>query len=136
MSPAAARVREERDDDDPLVRDVAGALIRALGHSVSFADNGEAALGRYREAAAAGRPFDVVILDLTVRGGMGGAETIRRLREIDPGVKAVVSSGYAADGVIADHRRHGFSAALSKPYTLAGLRDVLDGLMWRVAPSP
>jgi CheY-like chemotaxis protein len=72
-----------------------------------------------------------VILDLTIRGGLGGAETIRRLREIEPRVKAVVSSGYAADGVVADYRRYGFSAALSKPYTLAGLRDVLDGLMRR-----
>jgi CheY-like chemotaxis protein len=60
---------------------------------------------------------------------MGGAETLQRLLEFDPAVKAVVSSGYAADGAIADHRRHGFRAALAKPYTLAGLRDVLESLL-------
>ena len=60
---------------------------------------------------------------------MGGAETMRRLLEIDPRVKAVVSSGYAAEGIVADHRRHGFLAALAKPYTLAGLRDVLNSLL-------
>jgi PAS domain S-box-containing protein len=129
---AAAGTRRGRVlvmDDEPVVRDVVGALIRALGHEAAFAENGEEALERYREAAAAGRPFDVVLLDLTIRGGMGGAETLRRLLEIDPGARAVVSSGYAADGVIADYRAHGFKAALAKPYTLAGLRDVLATIM-------
>jgi len=116
-------------DDEQLVRNVAGALIRALGHDVESVESGEEAVRSYLAAAAAGRPFDVVILDLTVRGGMGGRETLRRLLEIAPEVKAVVSSGYAADGVIADYRLHGFCAALAKPYTMAGLRDVLDGIL-------
>jgi CheY-like chemotaxis protein len=116
-------------DDEPVVREVTGALLSALGHEATLAENGEAALARYREAAAAGRPFDAVILDLTVRGGMGGAETIRHLLEADPGVKAVVSSGYAADGVLSDYQRHGFREVLAKPYTLTGLRDVIDRLL-------
>ncbi|HEY6000818.1 MAG TPA: PAS domain S-box protein [bacterium] len=116
-------------DDEPVVREVAGALLGAIGHEPTLAENGEAALERYREAAAAGRPFDAVILDLTVRGGMGGKETMRRLLELDPAVKAIVSSGYSADGVLADYRDHGFRDVLAKPYTLTGLRDVLDRLL-------
>ena len=66
-------------DDEPVVRLVAGELLRELGHEVAFAENGESAIAQYREAKTAGKPFDVVILDLTVRGGMGGAQAVKLL---------------------------------------------------------
>ena len=116
-------------DDEEVVRMVAGELVRALGHDVELSARGEEAIERYRDAKAAGRPFDVVILDLTVRGGLGGAETVRRLQELDPGVRAVVSSGYSDDAVTSNCREHGFRAFLRKPYTAAGLNDVLNELM-------
>ena len=71
-------------DDDGLVRDVAAQMIASLGHEVTTAANGEEAIGLFLGARKAGNPFDIVVLDLTVKNGMGGEETIRRLREIDP----------------------------------------------------
>ena len=116
-------------DDDELVREVAAQMIASLGHTVATAANGEEAIELFRSAREEGRPFDVVILDLTVKNGMGGEEAIRRLREIDPDVKAVVSSGYSDAAVMADYRRHGFSARLNKPYRLEALRDCLLSLL-------
>jgi CheY-like chemotaxis protein len=116
-------------DDEAIVRSVARQLLTALGHEVDLAERGETALEKYRAAREAGRPFDIVILDLTIRGGMGGAETVRRLLEIDPGVKAVVSSGYSDDAVTAAFREHGFSAFLKKPYRLEDLKAALAALL-------
>jgi len=116
-------------DDEEMVRKVAYQLLTGLTHEVELAEHGEEAIDKYRQAKAAGRPFDVVILDLTIRGGMGGAEAMRRLREIDPGVKAIVSSGYSDDDVVANYREHGFAAFLKKPYDLTGLRTTLKELL-------
>jgi nitrogen-specific signal transduction histidine kinase/CheY-like chemotaxis protein len=116
-------------DDEPVILDVAGELIRALGHSAEFSSHGKETIAKYREAQLSGRPFDVVILDLTIRGGMGGAETLRILSEIDPGVKAVVSSGYSDDAAIAGYGEQGFKAVLKKPYHVDELRTVLNRLL-------
>jgi PAS domain S-box-containing protein len=116
-------------DDDPVVRNVAGALLGELGHEAAFAENGEIAIAKYLAAREAGRPFDVVILDLTIRGGMGGAETVKKLRAIDPGVKAIVSSGYSEDSAASAFGEKGFRASLNKPYTVENLRDVLSKVM-------
>jgi PAS domain S-box-containing protein len=128
-SPATLGGRILLMDDDEMVRTVAGELLQALGHGVDFAAHGEEALAKFREARESGRPFDAVILDLTIRGGMGGAETLRRLLEIDPAVKAVVSSGYSDDAVTSTYRDHGFRAFLKKPYRLEELRETLDSLL-------
>jgi PAS domain S-box-containing protein len=112
-------------DDEDLIRGLATELLGALGHDVEIAANGEAVLAAYTEAAAAGKPFDIVILDLTIRGGMGGAETLNRLREIDPQVRAVVSSGYSDDAAISEYRQQGFRAYLKKPYDVAELNKAL-----------
>ena len=116
-------------DDEALIREVAGELLRAIGQEVVFAECGEVAIAAYQEAMAKGRPFDAVILDLTIRGGMGGVETVRRLLEIDPAVKAIVSSGYSDDAAISSYREKGFQAVLNKPYTVEGLHAVLNELM-------
>ncbi len=78
------------------------------------------------EAQAAGNPFDAVIVDLTVPGGMGGYETVQRLLALDPDVRAVVSSGYSNDPILAGFRAHGFSGVIAKPYQMAELARVLD----------
>jgi two-component system cell cycle sensor histidine kinase/response regulator CckA len=116
-------------DDEEAVRGVAAELLRTLDQDVEVAAHGGEALEKYQEARSAGRPFDVVILDITVRGGMGGAEAMRKLREIEPGVKAIVSSGYSADSLISDYESCGFRACLVKPYELEKLRSVLNGLL-------
>jgi PAS domain S-box-containing protein len=121
-------------DDDRLVRDVAAGMLAALGLAVTTAANGEEAIVLFGKARDEGRPFDIVFLDLTVKSGMGGEETVRRLLEVDPGVKAVVSSGYSDAAVLADHRSHGFSAALNKPYRIEDLRDCL--LLLQQPPGP
>jgi CheY-like chemotaxis protein len=101
-------------------------MLRKLGHEAEGAADGEEALARFRLARGAGAPFDAVILDLTVRGGMGGEETLRRLLQIDPSVKAIVSSGYSESAAIASHREYGFSAVLRKPYRVEDLALALE----------
>jgi PAS domain S-box-containing protein len=116
-------------DDQELVLSVAKKMIVALGHEVECVSDGREAIEFFMQAREAGNPFDLVILDLTVKGGMGGEEAIRRLREIDPVVVAVVSSGYASNPVLADHRAYGFAAFLNKPYKIDSLRDCLNTLL-------
>jgi PAS domain S-box-containing protein len=116
-------------DDEPVLLDVAGELIRALGHSAEFASQGKEAIVKYRKAQQSERPFDVVILDLTIRGGMGGTETLQRLLELDPGVKAIVSSGYSDDAVLAGYQAPGFKAFLKKPYNVDELRETLERVL-------
>ncbi len=116
-------------DDEEIVRHVAAELLGELGHDVECTEHGAAAIDAYRKAKECGRPFDVVSLDLTIRGGMGGLETLRSLREIDQDVKAIVSSGYSDDGSFASYREQGFRAFLKKPYDLTDLRVALDALM-------
>ncbi len=116
-------------DDDEAICDLAGEMLKVLGYEVSLAANGDQALTHYREALEAHKPFDVVILDLTVRGGLGGMETLRALRAIDPDVTAIVSSGYSSNAVLADYGKHGFVAQVAKPYTPETLSAVLSDVM-------
>jgi CheY-like chemotaxis protein len=116
-------------DDEDVVRAVAKDMIEALGHDVECAISGEDAIEKFRASAKAGNPFDVVILDLTVRGAMGGEQTLRKLRELDPDVKAVVSSGYTESSALSDFKSHGFTAVLTKPYTYKVLTDTLSALL-------
>lgn len=96
---------------------------------MEFATCGEEAVEKYEKARQAGKAYDIVILDLTIRGGMGGAEAVRKLREMDDNVKAVVSSGYSDDAVISHYRERGFLAFLKKPYKMEDLRKVLNTLL-------
>lgn len=127
-------------DDDPVVREVAGDILAHFGCRVLFAANGEEAIAAYEAAAAAGRPVDAAILDLTVPVGMNGREAARRLLEVDPGARLVVSSGYADDPVMADFPTYGFCAALPKPYRLrdfrAALAAALSGRGGEARPDP
>jgi DNA-binding NtrC family response regulator len=116
-------------DDDNIVRSLAEELIKALGHEVECAKDGMDAIEKFTLARDSGKPFNVVILDLTVKSGIGGEQTIEELREIDPGVKAIVSSGYANSRAMTDYHSYGFKARLTKPYRFEGLRDILNMLL-------
>ena len=118
-------------DDEAVLRDTVRDALQQVGYTVAVAADGQTAVDLYTEARAAGQRFDVVLLDLTVRGGMGGLETMNTLLALDPKVKAIVMSGYAQETVLHDFARHGFTAALAKPFeldkliaTLVRVRDV------------
>lgn len=108
------------DDEEDLLQTCIEALAR-LGYTTVSAKDGAQAVELYQAAMRSGAPFDAVIMDITIRGGMGGQEAVRRLHEIYPGVKAVVSSGYSNDPIMSDLRNHGFVAALAKPYRIKDL---------------
>jgi len=131
--PAGGRGRVLLMDDEDLILRVAGEMARVLGYDVTTARDGAEALERCRAAVQEGRPFDAAILDLTVPGGMGGKEAGRLLRERHPRTAVIVSSGYSQDAVLADHRAHGFAAALRKPFQLVELDLALREAMRPVA---
>jgi CheY-like chemotaxis protein len=116
-------------DDDALVLQVVKAMLERLGYEAALAVNGEDAITRYVEARQAGKPFDVVIMDLIVPGGMGGEELMQELLAIDPQVKAIVSSGYCYDPVMADYKSYGFKGVIAKPYLFKGLTQQLQQIL-------
>ena len=113
-------------DDEQIVRQVAGRMLNHIGYEdIEFAEDGARAVELYKAALESGRPFTVCILDLTVPGGLGGEEAIGELRRIDPGVKAIVSSGYADQSIMAGYKEYGFSGMVAKPYTIEELGKVI-----------
>jgi PAS domain S-box-containing protein len=116
-------------DDEEMLRDFIGELLDHLGYEVGFAADGQETIDAYCKAKEAGKPFDCVLMDLTIPGGMGGKETIRKLRQIDPQIKAIVSSGYCDDPVMADFESYGFSGVVAKPYDAEELSVVLSRVM-------
>jgi CheY-like chemotaxis protein len=113
-------------DDEAMIRKLAGELLTYLGYNVEFALDGDEAVKYYKEAMDSKKPFDAVILDLTVKGGMGGKEAIEKLAKIDPNVVAIVSSGYCNDPGITDYRKYGFRGVVTKPYTMSELGEKLN----------
>ena len=94
-----------------------------------LACNGDEAVRLYKEAMLRGMPFDIVFLDLTVRGGMGGKEAMEKLVDLDPKVKAIVTSGYDNDPLIKDFRAFGFSAAMPKPFSFFDLKKIMESTL-------
>jgi len=112
-------------DDDPLVRQVTGKMLRHLGYQVEYAEDGSEALTKCAQALDEGRPFRVVILDLTVPGGLGGQETMLKLREMDPNIRGIVNSGYANNSIMTQYREFGFCGYIRKPYRVKELSEEL-----------
>lgn len=118
-------------DDEPRLRELLTDCLVAVECRVETAPDGKAAIDLYTDALERGDPFDVVILDLTVRGGMGGAETLRRLKEVDSKVLAIACSGYANDPIMCDHEKFGFAASIGKPFRFAVLARAVRCLVGR-----
>jgi len=116
-------------DDEAQIRELAVAMLESLGYEAEGVEDGAGAELRYNEALAQGRPFDALILDLTVPGGMGGVEVVERLRSRGPGLRALVSSGYSQDPVMAAYADYGFSGVIAKPYTLVALATAMSRLL-------
>lgn len=116
-------------DDQEEILGVVRSMLVHLGYEVETAAHGAAAVDLFGEARAEDRSFDAVILDLNVRGGMGGVEALKHLIEMDPDVKAVVSSGYSHDPIMDNHESYGFSSIIAKPFTLGQLEEVLRRLL-------
>jgi signal transduction histidine kinase/ActR/RegA family two-component response regulator len=112
-------------DDDELIRGMAVSVLRELGYQGLAVASGQEALEANLQARQSDRPFDAVILDLTIPGGLGGLETFQQLRELDPGLRAIVTSGYSTDAVMGSAREHGFKASLVKPFDVAALGAAL-----------
>jgi PAS domain S-box-containing protein len=112
-------------DDEDTIRNVGGEMLTYFGYQVSLAGDGQEAIKLYKEAKDSGEPFDVVVMDLTIPGGLGGIETISVLRKIDPEIKAIITSGYAGDVVMSEYKRYGFSGVVTKPYRIDELNEVL-----------
>jgi PAS domain S-box-containing protein len=123
-------------DDEQPIRQMLESMLCSLGYEVQTAPDGAEAVRLYRQARADHRPFDAVILDLTVPGGLGGRETLQALRTLDPLVRAIVSSGYSADPVLARHRDYGFAAMVAKPYRLEDLARTFRELLHGTGHSP
>lgn len=116
-------------DDEASLRKTVGRMLQKLGYESEFAKDGAEAIDMYKEAKESGKPYNAVILDLTIPGGMGGKDTVKKLMEIDPEVKAIVSSGYSDDPVLANFQEYGFKGMMPKPFDPLLLGKVLHGVL-------
>ncbi|MCX5999670.1 MAG: ATP-binding protein, partial [Chloroflexi bacterium] len=128
-APVTRKARILVMDDEEMIRKMLARILTAAGYEVEAASDGAAAVEHYVKARESGQPFDAVILDLTVPGGMGGRETLRGLLEVDPNVKAVVSSGYSNDVIMSNYREYGFAAVVAKPYSIEALGATLEHVL-------
>ncbi|RMF68534.1 MAG: response regulator [Calditrichaeota bacterium] len=115
-------------DDEPMLRKLSAEFLSKLGYDVTTAASGEEAVELYRMAGAKNQPFDAVIMDLRVPGGMGGKEAIEKLKALDPHIKAIISSASSEDPVLTNYKRYGFSAAVNKPFNLHDLQQALQSV--------
>lgn len=116
-------------DDEELIRDLTTELLEYLGYSVTTCENGVEAVNLYKSARESDSPFSAVIMDLTIPGSVGGRETAEQIRAFDPNACLIVSSGYSNDPIMADYATYGFSGAVSKPYKIADLSQLISTLL-------
>jgi PAS domain S-box-containing protein len=116
-------------DDQPSLRKIVGRMLEELGYESEVAEDGAEAIRLVEEAQETERPFDAVILDLTIPGGMGGKEVIEKLLDIDPELKAIVSSGYSDDPVLSNSQEYGFMGMIPKPFESRSLGKVLHEVL-------
>ena len=112
-------------DNDDLIREVTGLMLMRLGYHSEVSQEGSEAINIYQQAMNSGQSFSAVILDLHVKEGLGGIETIKALKVMDPQVKAIVSSGFTNDPVMTNFKEYGFQGVLPKPYKMKDIEDAL-----------
>jgi len=113
-------------DDEEMICEITSQILENLGYEVESVNDGEAALSEYRHSLEQNRPYDLLIFDLTIPGGMGGIETMKKILELNPKARGIVSSGYSNDPVMANFADYGFSDRIAKPYTISKLTEVLS----------
>jgi PAS domain S-box-containing protein len=125
-------------DDEPSLLDIVAQITTRLGYEVATAADGDAAISLFEKALHDGAPFVAALLDLTVRGGKGGAETLHALRGRDPAIRAILMTGYNDAEAVRHHLEHGFAATLAKPFTSESLRATLETVLGvsPAAPAP
>jgi len=116
-------------DDEEKICKLLKKMLEVKGHSVSTASDGKQAIEMYKQSLGERKPFDTVILDLTIPGGIGGKEVIKELLKINPKVKGIVTSGYANDPVMANYKEYGFKGIITKPYTSKELQVALNQVL-------
>ncbi|MGO9393450.1 MAG: ATP-binding protein, partial [Desulfobaccales bacterium] len=119
-------------DDEAMVREVLGMMLLKLGYEAQFAKDGVEAIALFSQAQGSADSFSAIILDLTVPGGMGGKEAMERLLKIDPQVRAIVSSGYFDDPIMADFQKYGFAGVIAKPYKVTELGGTLNKVLTKL----
>lgn len=129
ITPSVTAARIMVMDDEVMLLDVALSQLTVLGHEAILVTNGVQAINRYQELQDQGSPVDLVIMDLTIPGGMGGQEAARQLLKIDPKAKIIVASGYSNDPVMADYEGYGFCAAIAKPFDLKELNSTITSVL-------
>jgi DNA-binding NtrC family response regulator len=122
-------------DDEHCIRYTTKELLTSAGYQVDSARDGEEAVCKYREAMLLGSPYQLVILDLVVASDCGAIPALSSLKEIDPDVKAVITSGYHDAPAMSNPLRHGFSASLAKPYGKEELCALIDKVLKDQAPD-
>jgi PAS domain S-box-containing protein len=118
-------------DNEAIIRDVLGQMLKHLGYDVSFARDGAEAVVLYKEAKASGKPFDAAILNFSIPGGMGGKETLKKLKKITPDIRAVLTTGNSNEAISGDFRKNGFFAVLPKPCKVDELGQILERVLSR-----
>ncbi len=116
-------------DDEEMIRKMLKNMLTLAGYTVELSADGAEALEKYQQAQKMGDPFNAVIMDLTIPGGMGGREAVKKLLEIDPDATAIVSSGYATDPIMSEYKKYGFKAVIAKPYSVKQLQESLSSLL-------
>jgi PAS domain S-box-containing protein len=122
-------------DDEEVVLNTMGRMLKEKGSEVVFAEDGDKAVKKFKEEKSTSHPFDAVILDLTIPGGMGGKDTLKEIRKIDPKVKVIVSSGYSNSPIMANYDKYGFNGVIAKPFNIEELIRVLTNVFGKVSGS-
>jgi DNA-binding NtrC family response regulator len=108
-------------DDEASILELTSRMLASKGYEVETTKNGNAAVAQYKASKEAGRPFDAVILDLTVPEGMGGFDAFKAIKAFDPDVKAILSTGYCHDPVVVNYQQYGIAGIAPKPYRVREL---------------